>query len=146
MNPVDREVERAEEDAISSRVPSRTSNDLSRRATASSSSSALAASASSASSSISAAVLQEIGMNRIPTQGDHLERNPTALSRIHTQRSQHSATVGRGPKSRDSRKPLPEFGDGKPYPPPLPEREEYVVEFDGEHDPLHAMNWPIKTK
>ena len=85
-------------------------------------------------------------MSRVPTQGDYLERNLTALSRIHTQRSQHSATVGRGPKSRDFGTPLPEFGGGKSYPPPLPEREEYVVEFDGELDPLHAMNWPLKKK
>jgi DHA1 family multidrug resistance protein-like MFS transporter len=28
----------------------------------------------------------------------------------------------------------------------LPEREEYVVEFDGEHDPLHAQNWPLRKK
>jgi len=79
-----------------------------------------------------------------------LERNPTALSRIHTQRSQHNQTVGAaGLKSRASRRsqrPLPPFGGGKPYPPPLPEREEYVVEFDGADDPLHAQNWPLKRK
>ncbi|KJZ78802.1 hypothetical protein HIM_01575 [Hirsutella minnesotensis 3608] len=45
-----------------------------------------------------------------------------------------------------SRKPLPAFGAGKPYPPPLPEREEYVVEFDGPDDPLHAQNWPMRKK
>jgi DHA1 family multidrug resistance protein-like MFS transporter len=49
-------------------------------------------------------------------------------------------------KSRESRKPLPEFGAGKPYPPPLPEQDEYVVEFDGPDDPLHPMNWPIRKK
>ncbi|KAI9841007.1 MAG: hypothetical protein M1837_001082 [Sclerophora amabilis] len=87
-------------------------------------------------------------MSRVPTARDPqpLERNPTALSRIHTQRTQHSATVGRDFKSRESRKPLPSFGGGKPFPPVLPEREEYVVEFDGEHDPLHAQNWPMKKK
>lgn len=30
-------------------------------------------------------------------------------------------------------KPLPNFGAGKPFPPPLPAMEEYVVEFDS-HD------------
>ncbi|KAI9886873.1 MAG: hypothetical protein M1823_001309 [Watsoniomyces obsoletus] len=76
----------------------------------------------------------------------HRERSATALSRIQTQRSQHSGTVGRTVKTRDERKPLPEFGAGKAYPPPLPDREEYVVEFDGEHDPRHAMNWSMKKK
>lgn len=84
-------------------------------------------------------------MSRISTQRD-LERHPTELSRIHTQRSQHSGTVGRDPKSRESKKPLPEFGAGKPYPPPLPDQEEYVVEFDGPDDPLHAQNWPLGKK
>lgn len=35
---------------------------------------------------------------------------------------------------------------GKSYPPPLPEREEYVVEFSGFQDPRHAMNFPMKKK
>lgn len=38
------------------------------------------------------------------------------------------------------------MGLGKPYPPPLPEREEYVVEFNGPDDSLHAQNWPMKKK
>lgn len=49
-------------------------------------------------------------------------------------------------RSRTSKKPLPAFGAGKPYPPPLPEREAYVVEFNGPDDPLHAQNWPLKKK
>lgn len=106
---------------------------------------------SSTSSSSSSDVSQEereIGMSRAPTQREDvdLERHPTALSRIQTQRSQHSATVGASIKSRQSRRPLPGFGGGKPFPPPLPEREEYVVEFDGPEDPMHAQNWPLKKK
>lgn len=77
--------------------------------------------------------------------GYGLERHPTALSRIATQRSQHSATVG-ALRSRPSRRPLPDFGAGKPYPPQLPEKEEYVVEFAGPDDPLHPQNWPTKKK
>ena len=89
-------------------------------------------------------------MSGASTQHD-LERNPTELSRIQTQRSQHTNTVGRtGSRatrtSRRSEKPLPAFGAGKPYPPLLPDPDEYVVEFDGPDDPLHAMNWPIKKK
>jgi DHA1 family multidrug resistance protein-like MFS transporter len=41
---------------------------------------------------------------------------------------------------------MPKFGGGKPFPPDLPAQEEYVVEFDGEHDPYHAQNWPVKKK
>jgi DHA1 family multidrug resistance protein-like MFS transporter len=38
------------------------------------------------------------------------------------------------------------MGLGKPYPPLLPAQEEYVVEFTGPDDPLHAQNWPMKKK
>lgn len=103
------------------------------------------ASSASTSSSERSITHEEISLNRVPTQRD-LERQTTVLSRIQTARSQHSATVGKSLRSRDSRRPLPNFGAGKPYPPPLPEREEYVVEFDGPDDPLHAQNWPIKKK
>lgn len=99
-------------------------------------------------------------MSRVPTlhEADYdLERHPTALSRIQSHRTQHSATVGEGSniggpvgilRTRSSRAsgPLPAFGGGKPYPPPLPEREEYVVEFDGPSDPMHPQNWPMKKK
>ena len=96
---------------------------------------------------------EEVDVTRIPTQYESpydLERHPTALSRIQTGRSQHSQTVGTGLRSRTSnrmsKKPLPNFGGGKSYPPQLPDREEYVVEFDGPNDPLHAMNWPLARK
>ena len=42
-------------------------------------------------------------------------------------------------------RPVPYIA-GKPYPPPLPEQEEYVVEFAGQDDPRHAQNFPLKTK
>ncbi|KAG9960665.1 MFS general substrate transporter, partial [Aureobasidium melanogenum] len=106
--------------------------------------------------------LQEMGrsISKVETQHENeadLERHPTALSRIQTGRSQHSATVGASgaegsgfgvfrTRSSKASRPLPAFGGGKPYPPPLPEREEYVVEFDGPNDPMHAQNWPFKKK
>lgn len=110
--------------------------------------------ASSSASSFSSRSVerQEMGVSRMATQRDDvdLEHHPTALSRIQTGRSQHSATVCASLKSRTStrhsRTPLPPFGAGKPYPPLLPEREEYVVEFDGPNDPLHAQNWPLRKK
>ncbi|KUJ18669.1 MFS general substrate transporter [Mollisia scopiformis] len=74
-----------------------------------------------------------------------LVRNPTALDRINTHRSQHFGTVGSRASTKKD-KPLPNFGGGKPYPPPLPAQEEYVVEFDGHDDPTHAQNWSLKKK
>ncbi|KAF2182138.1 major facilitator superfamily [Zopfia rhizophila CBS 207.26] len=152
MDPSDEMIEKAERDASPERFPdSRTGTDhektephepIDRIVTASTSS-------SSSSSSASSVAERDVGMSRLPTQRDEvvdLERHPTALSRIQTIRSQHSATVGASLKSRQSRKPLPEFGAGKPYPPPLPAREEYVVEFDGVDDPLHAQNWRLRKK
>lgn len=83
------------------------------------------------------------------------ERNPEAIRRIETHRSQHAGTVGasmvesrltRTITRRRTEKPLPNLGAGKPLPPALPDREEYVVEFDGVDDPLHPQNWPLKKK
>ena len=92
-------------------------------------------------------------LSRATTQRDTpnpLERSDTALSRIQTQRSQHEATVGGSHLSRratrQSALPLPAFGGGKAYPPLLPDREEYVVEFEGEGDPRHPFNWSRKRK
>lgn len=150
MDEPPRDLGKAERGPSRSLAPPRPSTELEQVATATSTSSA--ASSASSSSAVSGPVRREIGTGvgtRTITTGPshhHLERNATALSRIHTQRSQHSGTVGGTLKSRDSRRPLPNFGGGKPYPPMLPEREEYVVEFDGEHDPRHAMNWSLRKK
>ncbi|KAK8166670.1 major facilitator superfamily [Phyllosticta citrichinensis] len=152
MDNVDSYVGRAEQDASPDRFPpspqekSHTKkhdlpDTLERTATASTT--------TSNSSTASSVQRQEIGMSRIATAretGNELERNQTVLSRIQTARSQHSATVGASIRSRKSNKPLPAFGAGKPYPPPLPEREEYVVEYEGPDDPLHAQNWPLRKK
>jgi DHA1 family multidrug resistance protein-like MFS transporter len=140
---------------------------LSRQTTASSSSS------SGSSNSAHSARLEEIrtahsvpARNRATTvtsqasSGNFLhlhptERNPEAIRRIETHRSQHAGTVGATQvpsrlsqtlSRRRTEKPLPSLGAGKPFPPALPEREEYVVEFDGVDDPLHAQNWPMKKK
>jgi MFS transporter, DHA1 family, multidrug resistance protein len=91
------------------------------------------------------------GMSRVSTQRD-LERHPTELDRIQTARSQHSNTVGAGAglgksntRTRDSRRPMPPMGAGKSLP-PLLDKDDYVVEFDGPDDPLHAQNWPLNKK
>ena len=140
MDIVDRDIEKAEEDASPARLSQskrRSHEGIQRISTT--------ASSSTGSSSSASVVREEMNLSRVNTQQD-LERHPTALSRIETHRSQHSATVGRTLTSRESRKPLPRFGGGKDYPPPLPEREEYVVEFDGHDDPLHPQNWPMRKK
>lgn len=141
MDIVDRDLERAARDASPERFPPHKQDGdhhLERLQSTASSSSASSASSSSI-------VREEIGMSRIQT-GRDLERHPTELSRIETHRSQHSGTVGKSLKSRESKKPLPNFGGGKEYPPQLPEREEYVVEFDGPDDPMHPQNWTMRKK
>ena len=75
-----------------------------------------------------------------------LEDHPTALDRINTHRSLHFGTVGSRGSTKRKEYQLPKFGGGKPYPPVLPDKEEYVVEFDGHDDPTHAQNWPMKKK
>ncbi|KAK2788934.1 hypothetical protein FQN52_006467 [Onygenales sp. PD_12] len=148
MDDISRDIEKAEIEASASHptvpaAPKLPAASPSRASFSSSSSTSTSSTDSSDSDSDSGPSLH--GIASIQTQRD-LERHPTVLSRIATQRSQHSATVGAGLRSRVSRKPLPAFGAGKPYPPPLPEREEYVVEFDGPDDPLHPQNWPLKSK
>jgi len=76
----------------------------------------------------------------------YLDRHPTAMQRVAEHRLQHERTVGSGRALSGDGKVFPAFGGGKPYPPPLPDREEYVVEFDGHNDPRHAQNWPMKKR
>jgi DHA1 family multidrug resistance protein-like MFS transporter len=140
LDEVDRELAAAEVDASPNRFGGhRRSDEIERVVSASS------VSTSSSSGHASGARSRPLGMSRVSTQRD-LERHPTEISRIHTARSQHSGTVGRSATSRQSRKPLPAFGAGKPYPPLLPDQEDYVVEFDGPDDPMHAQNWPLRKK
>lgn len=152
MDNVDRDLEKAEEMASPERFTSAYRPDgnpmnaehtgekplatVGRRGTFSSASSA---------STVSSAAGKELRVSRGNTQRD-LERHSTELSRIETQRTQHSGTVGRTITSRDSKKRLPNFGAGRDYPPPLPAKEDYVVEFDGPDDPLHPQNWSFKKK
>ncbi|OJD13080.1 hypothetical protein AJ78_06418 [Emergomyces pasteurianus Ep9510] len=138
MDDISRDIEKAELAASAGVSKKPVSRSRSRSGSASSSSSGSCSDSSARRHSLH-------GITSIQTQRD-LERHPTAISRIATHRSQHSATVGASLRSRPSKKPLPAFGAGKPYPPLLPEREEYVVEFDGPDDPLHPQNWTMKKK
>ncbi|KAE8161391.1 Alpha/Beta hydrolase protein [Aspergillus tamarii] len=64
------------------------------------------------------------------------------LERINTSRLQQQLTVGSN-RSRTPREQWLPMGAGKDYPPPLPDAEEYVVEFEGSEDPMHPQNWPM---
>ena len=148
MDKIDREIMRAEEEAQRDSVHSpsrahhhRSSHEIERVVSAST----VSTTSSSSVGGEGARNRGGVSMSRVPTSRE-LERHPTELSRIQTARSQHSATVGRGLRSRTPSRPLPAFGAGKPYPPELPNQEDYVVEFDGPDDPYHAQNWPLKKK
>ncbi|KAJ4267335.1 hypothetical protein NW762_003439 [Fusarium torreyae] len=145
-NIVDQELIDAERVASPQRYQRRDSAEIERVISASTVSSS---SSENSARRRSRSIGQYNSISRISTQND-LERHPTELSRIQTARSQHVATVGGSLRSRTasraSRRPLPNFGAGKPYPPPLPEQEQYVVEFDGPNDPLHSQNWPLRKK
>jgi DHA1 family multidrug resistance protein-like MFS transporter len=149
MDAVDRDIERAEVEATrtwSARSSLERQRDFEKaeaerrasRASASSSSTGTDSSAPSVRAGLSSAATASLARTRT---------HPIEQHRTETHRLQHSQTVGAHPtKSRVPSTPLPEFGGGKPYPPPLPEREEYVVEYDGKDDPLHPQNWPFRRK
>ncbi|KAJ5342378.1 hypothetical protein N7541_011502 [Penicillium brevicompactum] len=71
--------------------------------------------------------------------------NGVELERINTYRLQHRSTVGSGIGITPREQWLP-LGAGKPYPPDLPDPEQYVVEFTDAQDPLHPQNWSLKRK
>ena len=82
--------------------------------------------------------------DRHPNPMRHIQAHRLQARRRMIHRFQHLKTVGSSAAS--SREILPAFGDDKPYPPMLPEQEDYVVEFEGSDDPIHAQNWPTKKK
>lgn len=92
-------------------------------------------------------------IGRLPTQHEYnRELRPGHLDRIQTARSQHSATVGGSSSlgrsntaTRDSKRPMPTMGAGKPMPPPV-NMDDFLVEFDGPDDPLLSVNWSLRKK
>lgn len=145
MDIVDRDLEKAEtqatrqwsQDRSQERSHSRTREGQARQRHPAS---APSRTSSSTSSSVDTSDVRDgLGLSSLAT-------HPTHIDRIETHRLQHSHTVGASTTSRASNRPLPEFGAGKPYPPPLPAREEFVVEFNGPDDPLHPQNWATKKK
>lgn len=49
-------------------------------------------------------------------------------------------------KDEEEGKPIPPMGGGKPMPEMLPSSDAYTVTFEGDDDPLHPFNWPVKKK
>lgn len=49
-------------------------------------------------------------------------------------------------EASNSKEPLPKMGAGKPYPPPVPDRDPYAVAFDGADDPEFPHNWLLLRK
>ncbi|OAF59705.1 hypothetical protein VC83_03740 [Pseudogymnoascus destructans] len=140
MDSTDRELAAAGADIPSERPPMTSGRQLSHEAQR------IGSGYSSNSSSSDQPYPNPVGLSRTHSTQTDLERRHMSISRIQTARTQHSSTVGRGVEYKEPKKPLPNFGYGKSYPPPLPAKEEYVVEFDGPDDPLHAQNWPLKKK
>ena len=141
MDPVDRELEMAEVDAASQL--SRRSHEFGETNWAS-----VVRSTTAGVSAIPTAQLDTPAVTRADRDLERRLTSSRALSRIETQRLQYTQTVGGTlqSRSRASREPWPAFGAGKPYPPPLPARDQYVVEFDGPDDVLHPQNWPLSRK
>lgn len=151
-NAVDRDLEMAEVDANAQRRSSDWGDEKPRQPAEAPRPSTSGSASTMSSSGSSSSVEYNPNVHRLQSRNTEvdLERRRSnlsqALSRIETQRLQHSMTVGESVKSRPSKLPLPPMGAGKPYPPQLPDREDYVVEFDGPDDPLYPQNWSLKTK
>lgn len=79
------------------------------------------------------------------TQGE-AECHRIEVERERTHLSTHSNPLECAFVGLASKGELPPFGGGKEYPPPLPHRDRYLVDFSGKNDPIHGQNWPLKKK
>lgn len=83
-----------------------------------------------------------------------LEANREAAAAVAASQSSIARTLSRRlsgaellyKEAEESTEPLPKMGGGKPYPPKLPSRDPYSVEWDGPTDPEFPHNWPLKRK
>jgi len=102
---------------------------------------------SSASSSSSEVSRISITRQQTVPLSNYDPTDPTVLERHRTAASIYENTVGTALKEYTSTSVVwPEFGGGKPYPPPLPPNDQYLVDFTGPDDPMHGQNWPIRKK
>lgn len=151
MDIVDRDLERAEYEAtrtFPAQNSERRPQSLEKvRTTSNASTSCSSATTSSISTRPDLQTRMSMGTATTVNTLDRRRTHPVEMHRAETHRLQHSHTVGASTtKTRASQKTLPNFGGGKPYPPDLPERDEYVVEYDGKDDPLHPQNWSMSCK
>ncbi|GEQ70209.1 hypothetical protein JCM33374_g3885 [Metschnikowia sp. JCM 33374] len=78
---------------------------------------------------------------------DDLERQSlTAESLARTVSRKLSSMNELYEEAAHSKEPLPKMGANKPYPAALPDREPYLVAYDGPNDPEFPHNWPLITK
>lgn len=74
------------------------------------------------------------------------ELSDTELIRIETHKSQQRATVGSTTGKPCPREKWLVMGGGKPIPAGMDNPDDYIVEFDGSHDPIHPFNWKLRKK
>jgi len=85
-----------------------------------------------------------INTNRTGQENDTL-KEAEFIRRVATHRSRHLGIVGSITNGKQCCRLL-YSGDWKNYPPNLPGRELYVVEFDGKGDLLYGKNWSTGKK
>jgi DHA1 family multidrug resistance protein-like MFS transporter len=89
---------------------------------------------------------EEVRTRSNGVQGSGLHQ--TELDRITTHGLLHSSTVGSTYRQRTRRSSeiKERLGAGKLLPTSTFHVEDFLVEFDGPEDSLHAYNWPLKKK
>lgn len=82
----------------------------------------------------------------VPRGGDEMTRYElhAETSRSLLRRVTNADVIIKDANNTDQ--PMPVMGGGRAFPPPLPDRDQYTVLFDGPADPTHPQNWPFKRK
>ncbi|CCF59921.1 hypothetical protein KAFR_0I01400 [Kazachstania africana CBS 2517] len=91
----------------------------------------------------------EYGAEQISKFGSQSESNVQVsrrLSRILTCQQYPRDVKEEEEEEPPSYEGLPPMGDNRPYPPLLPNKEQYEVTFNGPDDPLHPFNWSLARK
>ncbi|EGV62000.1 hypothetical protein CANTEDRAFT_115464 [Yamadazyma tenuis ATCC 10573] len=78
--------------------------------------------------------------------GDELSRYESNVSASRTLSRRLTGADELIEKAKESKEPLPQMGGGRPYPPTLPDREQFIVSYDGPDDPIHPHNFPLRKK
>lgn len=78
--------------------------------------------------------------------GDQLTRYESNVSASRTLSRRMTGADDLIEKAKESKEPLPPMGAGRDYPPALPDREQFVVSYDGPKDPMHPHNFPVTKK